>query len=78
MPSATGWPRPISWKDVERQSLLPAEAVLSASEREALLRLRREYRQLKPERDILSLFLSRATAWLARETGVLPSGSSGS
>jgi transposase len=39
-----------------------------------LVRLRRENRQLKLERDILS----RATAWFARETGVLPSGSSGS
>ncbi len=51
-----------------------AEAALSATEREELLRLRRENRQLKLERDILS----RATAWFARETGVLPSGSSGS
>ncbi|SFV16501.1 transposase [Methylobacterium sp. 174MFSha1.1] len=49
-------------------------AALSASERDELLRLRRENRQLKLERDILS----RATAWFARETGVLPSGSSGS
>lgn len=50
------------------------EVVLSTSERDELLRLRRENRQLKLERDILS----RATAWFARETGVLPSGSSGS
>jgi transposase len=52
-----------------------AEAAgLSPSEREELNRLRREVRQLKLERDILS----RATAWFARETGVIPSGSSGS
>lgn len=51
-----------------------AEAALLATERGELLRLRRENRQLKLERDSLS----RATAWFARETGVLPSGSSGS
>src|SRR3954471_22680838 len=49
------------------------EPALTAVEREELVRLRREVRQLKLERDILS----RATAWFARETGVLPSGSSG-
>jgi len=46
---------------------------LTTTERDELVRLRRENRQLKLERDILS----RATAWFARETGV-PSGSSGS
>jgi len=49
-------------------------AALSAAEREELARLRRENKQLRLERDILS----RATAWFARETGVVPSGSSGS
>lgn len=39
-----------------------------------LARLRRENRQLRQERDILS----KAAAWFARETGTLPSGSSGS
>ncbi len=59
-----------------RREAKPAatEAALSANEREELLRLRRENRQLKLERDILS----RATAWFARETGGLPFGSSGS
>jgi transposase len=52
----------------------PANPGLTATERDELVRLRREVRQLKLERDILS----RATAWFARETGVLPSGSSGS
>ncbi len=52
----------------------PADPGLTATERDELARLRREVRQLKLERDILS----RATAWFARETGVLPSGSSGS
>jgi len=51
-----------------------AEAVLAAAEREELVRLRREVRQLRLERDILS----KAAAWFARETGTLPSGSSGS
>ena len=47
---------------------------LSAAEREELARLRRENKQLRLERDILS----RAAAWFARETGTLPSGSSSS
>ena len=47
-------------------------AGLTVGEREELALLRRENKQLKLERDILS----RATAWFARETGVLPSGSS--
>jgi transposase len=51
-----------------------ADAALSAAERDELTRLRRKVRQLRLERDILS----RATAWFARETGVVPSGSSGS
>lgn len=51
-----------------------ADPSLSTVERDELVRLRRENRQLKLERDILS----RATAWFTRETGVLPSGSSGS
>ncbi len=44
---------------------------LSAGERG---RLRRENKQLRVERDILS----RAAAWFARETGAVPSGSSNS
>ena len=47
---------------------------LSSSERDELSRLRRENRQLRQERDILS----KAAAWFARETGTIPSGSSGS
>jgi transposase len=47
---------------------------LAPSEREELARLRRENKQLRVERDILS----RAAAWFARETGAVPSGSSGS
>ena len=47
---------------------------LTAAEREELVRLRRENKQLRLERDILS----RAAAWFARETGAVPSGSSSS
>ena len=47
---------------------------LIAAERDELTRLRRENRQLRVERDILS----KAAAWFARETGAVPSGSSGS
>ncbi len=39
-----------------------------------MTRLRRENRQLKLERDILS----KAAAWFARETGTIPDGSTGS
>jgi transposase len=47
---------------------------VSSAEREELIKLRREVRQLRLERDILS----KAAAWFARETGTIPSGSSGS
>ena len=46
----------------------------TSSEREELTRLRRENRQLRQERDILA----KAAAWFARETAVIPSGSSNS
>lgn len=48
--------------------------VLTLAEREELTRLRREVRQLRLERDILS----KAAAWFARESGAVPSGSSSS
>ena len=47
---------------------------LSAAEPNELSRLRRENKQLRVERDILS----KTAAWFARETGAVPSGSSGS
>ena len=42
---------------------------LTTQEREELRRLRRENRQLRLEREILS----KATAWFAREAGSIPS-----
>lgn len=47
---------------------------LTTAEREELRRLRRENKVLRVEREILS----KATAWFARETGSIPSESSGS
>ncbi len=41
---------------------------LTTAERDELSRLRRENRQLKLEREILS----KAAAWFARETGTVP------
>ena len=47
---------------------------LSSEEKAELARLRREVRALREERAILA----KATAWFARETGKIPSGSSSS
>jgi transposase len=47
---------------------------LTTAEREELSRLRRENRQLKLEREILS----KAAAWFARETNAIPPKGSGS
>ena len=47
---------------------------LTTPEREELSRLRRENRQLKLEREILS----KAAAWFARETNAIPSKGSNS
>jgi transposase len=46
----------------------------TTDEKEELVRLRREVRRLKQERDILS----KAAAWFARETNSIPNGSSNS
>ena len=58
----------------EGDSPIPKGDGLIPTERDELARLRRENKQLRVERDILS----RAAAWFARETGAVPSGSSGS
>ena len=47
---------------------------LTTVEREELHRLRRENRQVRVERDILS----KAAAWFARETNAIPAKGSGS
>jgi transposase len=60
---------------IKREGRRPEAADrVSSAEREELLKLRRENKQLRLERDILS----RATAWFARETNIVPSGSSNS
>ena len=51
---------------------LPGKAGLSSAEREELVRLRRELRQVKMERDILA----KATAWFARKSDAGSSSSS--
>ncbi len=47
---------------------------LTSAERDELVRLRRENKQLRLEREILS----KAAAWFARETGSIPDKSSNS
>ncbi len=69
--SIRNWIAQADKKEGRREEALPA---LSAAERDELSRLRRENRQLRVERDILS----KAAAWFARETGAVSSGSSGS
>ena len=64
-------------REGRREAAKPAPAdaaTLTTAESEELARLRRENKQLRLERDILS----RAAAWFARETGTIPSGSSNS
>ena len=69
--SISAWVVAAGKQEGRRQEAL---AGLAASERDELARLRRENKQLRVERDILS----KAAAWFARETGAVPSGSSGS
>ena len=69
--SIRNWITDADKREGRRKNALPG---LSAAERDELARLRRENRQLRVGRDILS----KAAAWFARETGTLPSGSAGS
>ena len=69
------WVAQADREEGRREAAPPAAAAaLPAAARAELARLRRENKQMRLERDILS----RATAWFARETGVIPSGSSNS
>jgi transposase len=68
--SIRSWVAQADRNEGRREELIPG---LAAVERDELVRLRRENKQLRLERDILS----KAAAWFARETGTL-SGSSGS
>ena len=65
------WVAQADRREGRREEAVPG---LAAAERDELVRLRRENRQLGVERDILA----KAAAWFARETGTIPSGSSGS
>ena len=69
--SIVAWVAAADKQESRREEVIPG---LAASERDELTRLRRENKQLRVERDILS----KAAAWFARETGAVPSGSSGS
>ncbi|GAC1359909.1 MAG: hypothetical protein NVSMB4_18620 [Acidimicrobiales bacterium] len=69
--SIRNWIAQADKKEGRREHVVPG---LSTIERDELSRLRRENKQLRVERDILS----KAAAWFARETGAVSSGSSGS
>ncbi|MFT8247215.1 transposase [Roseomonas sp. BN140053] len=62
--SISAWVATADRQEGRREEVVPG---LSASERDELTRLRRENRQLRVERDILS----KAAAWFARETGAV-------
>ena len=61
------------WHSCERNAGR-GDGGLTTAEREELNRLRRENRQLRLEREILS----KAAAWFARETNTIPPKGSGS
>jgi len=69
--SVRNWIARADKQEGRREDALPG---LTSAERDELSRLRQENRHLRLERDILL----KAAAWFARETGAVPSGSSGS
>ena len=75
--SIGAWVAAADKQEGRREEAIPG---LAASERDELARLRRENKQLRVERarSASRLKLSKAAAWFARETGAVPSSSSGS
>ena len=69
--SIGAWVAAADKQEGRREEVMPG---LGTAERDELARLRRENKQLRLERDILS----KAAAWFARESGAVPSGSSSS
>jgi transposase len=63
-----------AWVAHAKAAPIPSSTSLPADEREELRRLRREVKQLRLEREILS----KAAAWFARESNALPGTSSSS
>jgi transposase len=59
----------VAWAKRDSSEGKDGKASLTPSEHEELNRLRRENRQLRLEREILS----KAAAWFARETNTIPS-----
>jgi transposase len=63
-----------NWVSQSERKASRGNGSLTSAEREELNRLRRENRQLRLEREILS----KAAAWFARETNAIPPRGSGS
>ena len=63
-----------NWVAQSKRDAGGGDGGLTTAEREELNRLRRENRQLRLEREILS----KAAAWFARETNTIPPRGSGS
>src|SRR5277367_5150005 len=63
-----------NWVGQAKRDTGRGDGGLTTAEREELNRLRRENRQLRLEREILS----KAAAWFARETNAIPPKGSGS
>jgi transposase len=63
-----------NWRAQSKRNTGRSDGGLTTAEHEELNRLRRENRQLRLEREILS----KAAAWFARETNAIPPKGSGS